>query len=93
MIDHDRDKVMQIAAEYGKLGKSQCEMCRRKDELVDQMVEELVRVLNEDNKDVPELREKIKCRRYGLFSMSPLRAFLHKHKRIFKSKKNRRDGA
>jgi len=93
MSDHDRDKVMQIAAEYGRLGKSQCEMCRRKDELVDQMVEELVRVLNEDNKDVPELREKIKCRRYGLFSVPELWRFLHKHKRIFKSKKNRGGGA
>jgi len=93
MSDHDRDKVMQIAAEYGRLGRSQCEMCRRKDELVDQMVEELVRALNEDNKDMPELREKIRGRRHGLFQVSALWRFLHKYKRIFKGKKDRRGGA
>ena len=93
MNDHDQSKIMQIASELGKIRKGDCDRCYRRDELIDELVEELVRVLNEDNKDVPELREKIKRRRYGMFSVSPLRTFLHKFKRIFKGKKNRGGGA
>lgn len=51
MSDHDRDKLFDLAAEYGKLGRQQCEHCKRRDEIVDEMVKEFVRELNEKKKE------------------------------------------
>ena len=47
MSRHDQDKIMQIAAELGQLRSKGCEICNRRADLIDQLVMELVRLLDE----------------------------------------------